>query len=104
MVSDVVCNDVFIVSASKHGQQIFIDLKVNYSCYEYVLDQYNNITRGSNTKRKEYTKVLSFSQKLTGNFITTCPNCNASINEDGVEYCSYCTRACIKGASINLQK
>lgn len=90
MVSDVVCNNAFIVSASKHGQQIFIDLKVNYSCYEYVLDQYNNIIRGSNTKRKKYTKILSFSQKLTGTFITTCPNCNASINEDGVEYCSYC--------------
>lgn len=93
VIDDISCDNVIIVSASKQGRELYIDLKVNYSCFEYVLDQYNSVIRGSKVVRKNYSKVIYFSKKVGGNFITTCPNCNASINEDGVEYCSYCGTA-----------
>lgn len=96
VISDVLVDEGKIIRAEKHGQQIFLDLKIKYSCIEYVLGSADNLVRGSKTYRKEYTKVLSFSKRLANNIITTCPNCNASIDESDVEFCSYC------GTAINF--
>lgn len=94
LIEDFSCDSAFIVSASRYeDSELYIDLKISYSCYEYVVDPFNKVIRGSKTKRKKYIKVLYFSKKLAGNFVTTCPNCNASINEDNVEFCSYCGTA-----------
>lgn len=93
VVENFICNRIIITGAAKVGQEIFIDIEVSYNCFEYVVDQYNNIVRGSNSIKKEYTKSLSFSKKLSNNYVVTCPNCNASINEGNVDFCSYCGTA-----------
>lgn len=96
IISDFNCEDAMIIKAEKHGQQIFLDLKITYSCLEYVVNEYESLVRGSKTYRKKYTKILSFSKKIAENIVTKCPNCNASIDEEAVEFCSYC------GTAINF--
>lgn len=96
VVSDFIFTESKIIKAQKHGQQIFLDLKVTYSCIEYVVNEFESVVRGSKTKRKEYTKVLSFSKKMATNMVTKCPSCNASIDEEDLQFCSYC------GTAINI--
>lgn len=83
-------SDIKLIKAIKENDVIYVDLIVEYKCCEYVLNKYNQIIRGSNTKLKKYIKLLSFSKKLSSKFITECPNCNAPINDKNVEFCGYC--------------
>ena len=85
--------DIKLINAEKHGSEIYVDIIVKYRCFEYILNQYKQIVRGSNSVFKNYSKMLSFSRKMSGNFVSDCPNCNAPINESNVEFCSYCGTA-----------
>lgn len=85
--------DIKLINAEKIGSEIYVDMIVKYRCFEYVLNQFKQIVRGSNSVFKNYSKMLSFSRKMSGNFVSVCPNCNAPINESNVEFCSYCGTA-----------
>lgn len=97
VLSDFLLNDAVINKVDKQGQQLFVDMDITYSCFSYVVDEYESVVRGSKTERKEYTKNLVFSLLLKENIVLQCPNCNASIDEDNVFYCSYC------GTAINFK-
>ena len=47
-------SDIKLIKAIKENDVIYVDLIVDYKCCEYVLNKYNQIIRGSNTKLKKY--------------------------------------------------
>ncbi len=93
VIKNIQVIDNRIVKAEKIGKQLFIELDMTYTCLDYVTDSYGRVVKGSETTPKKYRKNLTFSKLMSGEFVTTCPSCNASINEDSVEFCSYCGTA-----------
>ena len=88
-IEDVDFYEVNLISCKKHGNEIFAELIIKYTCIEFVIDQNNNITRGSLDEYKDYTKKLSFSKRVSDSVVMKCPNCGASVAND-CEACDYC--------------
>ena len=85
---DIIDAKVYEISKTAKGITIMMILKVKN--LEYVVDQHNNVVKGSNKEPNEMVLDLMFFKSLQHEKINECPNCGSPVTKDSLEFCSYC--------------
>lgn len=88
VMSDFENIDLKIYSVDSNNGIVTLKFYLNVKMYDYVVDYYNNVTRGNKNKKIDI-KYLITMQKNIGDIVTECPNCGAKI-ESNQTVCRYC--------------
>lgn len=88
VMSDFENIDLKIYSVTSNNGIVTLKFYLNVKMYDYVVDYYNNVTRGNKNKKMNITYLITM-QKNVGDVVTECPNCGAKI-ENNQTTCRYC--------------
>jgi len=80
----------FAVLDMEHDE-IHISLKVHMlvECNDYVVDQKDKVVRGTSSRKVVYDYEMTFTKSLEKKE-NKCPNCNAPLDNQQSNVCSYC--------------
>lgn len=92
VVTDAKIYDCYV---QKNIVDVSMVLKVEY--YSYVLDRFNKVISGSDSKKERQMIEVVFHKKVEEDLIEECPNCGSPISKDNIEHCGYC------GTTLNFR-
>ena len=79
----------YITSIENVNDITTINVILQVTCYDYIIDNKQKVIRGSKFTKLHYTYFLKFTKKNIEKHIDICPNCGAKIN-DNSSRCEYC--------------
>ena len=90
IMSDITYVNNYITNIIVDNDTETIETILKVSCFDYLVDDKNNVVRGNKNIKLHYTYKLTFTRKIDKTNLKYCPNCGAelSINSSGV--CDYC--------------
>ncbi len=89
---DFLLNSYKLIDITRAGKELYVALDIDFSIYDYILDENNNVIYGSKNKRKRYKRRMIFNRRISGQLIKICPFCGADIDDDS-NYCENCHQA-----------
>ena len=72
-----------------------IETILTVSCYDYLVDNNNNVVRGNKYSKLTYTYKLTFAKTTNKVNIDKCPNCGAKLSINSSGKCEYCASTII---------
>lgn len=90
IMSDITYINNYITDINIDNNTQTIETILKVSCFDYLVDDKNNVVRGNKNIKMHYTYKLTFTRKVEKQNLKHCPNCGAelSINSSGI--CNYC--------------
>ena len=83
-----------VLKITNENNIISVDVYMNIKMYDYIVDEQNNVVRGTNKQKMNIESQITF-VKSAEEQTTKCPNCKADINNNTSGKCPYCREVII---------
>ena len=87
-----------LIDVNKNKDEISVKVRTTIHCYDYVVDDKNNVVRGNKDKQNTYYYEMTFVKSINSND-SICPNCGAKIENNNCTVCEYCNSKIINRTS-----
>ena len=95
IMSDITYIDNYITDINVDNNIETIETILKVSCYDYLVDDKDNVVRGNKNIKLHYTYKLTFTRKIAKTNLKYCPNCGAELNINSSGVCNYCNSTII---------
>ena len=95
IMSDITYIDNYITDINVDNNIETIETILKVSCYDYLVDDKDNVIRGNKNIKLHYTYKLTFTRKIAKTNLKYCPNCGAELNINSSGVCNYCNSTII---------
>ncbi len=101
IMDDIEYLNASIIDIQEDNGLISIELYLNVTCYDYVINTTTNeVTRGSKDNKLDIEyKITLVKSSTNNNKIEKCPNCGAPVDIVSSSTCPYCDSTLVKDAS-----
>ena len=90
IMSDITYISNYITDINVDNNTETIETILKISCYDYLVDDKNNVVRGNKNIKLHYTYRLTFTRKIEKTNLKYCPNCGAELDINSSGVCTYC--------------
>lgn len=87
-----------LIDVNRNKDEISVKVRTTIHCYDYVVDDKNNVVRGNKDKQNTYYYEMTFVRSINSND-SICPNCGAKIENNNSTVCEYCNSKIINRTS-----
>ena len=96
MMEDIEYVNCNISRVVKTPKKIEIEVLLQVTCRDYIVDKNNKVVRGNKRAINHYSYKLVFVKSLKESSLKTCPNCGAKLENAQSDKCEYCNTVIVK--------
>lgn len=97
IMSDFDLHDFEIVSIDSDQRNVSLKVRIMIECYDYVVDENNNVVRGVKDSKNLYDYEMIFIKGIDSS-LDQCPSCGASLPDANSVVCPYCKSTIVSGS------
>lgn len=96
MMEDIEFVKCEISRVVKTAKKIEIEVLLQVTCRDYIVDKNNKVIRGNKRAINEYFYKLVFVKSIEPSKLKVCPNCGAKLENAASDKCEYCNTIIVK--------